>query len=150
LFAGCCGARNEWRPVLILYIVIVVILSLVMLIGGGYLMSADPSSTLSKLWDKLPNDVRVGVQYEFSCCGFDNTADMPGDPCPILPNMTSMTSNASAIDGCLALLLDEFGSFYDQAGLGAIIIGAFLLLMCMFSTFFLRSLNAHLKERASV
>ncbi len=29
---------------------------------GGYLMSADPSSTLSKLWDKLPNDVRVLYQ----------------------------------------------------------------------------------------
>eukprot|EP00163_Fabomonas_tropica_P005137 TRINITY_DN145_c0_g1_i3.p1 TRINITY_DN145_c0_g1~~TRINITY_DN145_c0_g1_i3.p1 ORF type:complete len:222 (-),score=69.45 TRINITY_DN145_c0_g1_i3:670-1335(-) len=93
---GHLGASKNSRGVLKFYWVLLFLLftSQVVLAGYAYIQYRDINNLVEQGWKDASNSVRVDVQNELKCCGFNNANDNKGNPCP--------TGNNPACKGRLA------------------------------------------------
>lgn len=118
---GCCGAAQENRCILFLYVAVLSILVVAQLVVGGLVLADrdNADKLLGEGWDSAGNDGRVDLQNEFSCCGFETETDNPGVPCPdtfdgpCLPALRDEFNDRLVVIGAIALAL----AFFEVSGL---------------------------------
>lgn len=138
---GCCGARFKFRLMLLIYILIVFIVALSLTIVGAYLISiGQPEALLELTWPTLSNDVRVGLQQAYGCCGLMSMDDAPGIPCPSNGNLTD-----NAIFPCVGPLLGVYEEWYMICGYLGLGFGGLMFLACIMASCFTRSIGRRKK-----
>jgi len=80
---GCCGALKRSKPLLIMYLVLLLLLIVGQALVGyfGYTQSSDLEDKLYNDWQDISDGDKNALQDEFNCCGFYNSTDYPGSNC---------------------------------------------------------------------
>jgi len=94
---GCCGASRRSKPLLLIYLGLLLILVLAQILVGWYgiTQSEDLESKLYDEWKDISNNDKNALQDQFDCCGFYNSTDYPGSDC----NNTK-AQNDPDLEGC--------------------------------------------------
>jgi len=101
---GCCGAIKRSKPLLLIYLALLLLIILAQILIGwyGYTQTSSLENDLYSQWKGASNSDRNALQDEFNCCGFYNSTDYPGSNC----NTTITPTTPTDLKGCEAKIKD--------------------------------------------
>ncbi|XP_033758753.1 tetraspanin-8-like [Pecten maximus] len=157
-FFGCCGACCQWRWMLVIYAIVVILLMIVQIAGIALFASfkGEINSSFSKEATKLLTDKydRASADEDkkkitegfnqlfktFQCCGIHNytdisssTTNLPPECCPTTVTTSTVCPTNDANDGCFTKLDDLFSKYQTIFIAVGVCIIVFQLLCVIFS-----------------
>jgi len=132
------SAWFEWRFGLAVYFVFVALFA-VILIGVGiavYVKKDQANFYITQGWLAASNDVKIGLQAAFQCCGLNafNDSDA-GAPCP-----SSIPVGTQGLP-CLNLMSSEFASSFNTAGACGIAFSILMIISLFFIGFLMKGIR---------
>ena len=143
-FVGCVAAGRQSRVILVFYCVILSILIICQIAIGAaiYVKRSELPELLLKGWDSSSNDLKVVLQNNLVCCGFNvfnltsiggSTSGIAGVPCP---EQTYITQKACSIP-----MTDAITGSYFTVAIVSIITAFIEIVGLFFSLYIIRSVN---------
>jgi len=136
---GVVGAYKEWRPVLMLYMFVMVLLHYTALILAVYAIFQQdkPDTVVTPAWTHAPPAVRSSLQTTLQCCGLSNSEDLPALPCPSIESGNTTTGITAP---CGPILEAAFVAYFKPGAISGLALSLFTLIAAILTKMLMTSI----------
>lgn len=122
-----------------MFFIVVLILAQVAIGVGAFIFHGQVETVVEQGWTNANETTRQWAEKTFTCCGFKQPGDTPGNNCPVVSS-----------EGCFPKLVDFFKSRLRIVEIIVLVVACVQVMSLLFSIFLFRAVRTEADERRAL